>query len=212
MKRVQATTLLLAAGLLVLSLSPNVYAQVKDGIDETTPETGPNCDVTGYKTERQVFTDSVRVPDNNPVGVAVGPISFPDDGNIIRDTIIDLQMNHTWVGDLVVTVFYDPDCGGPLAPVSTRVLCRPRGTASGRPAPCGTTPTAGASGNLVCTNVYLFSDEGLSRISDGTNPANIAGGCYRGDESLAVFNNLRKGGCWTMNVADRAGADLGTIC
>jgi hypothetical protein len=54
-------------------------------------------------------------------------------------------------------------------------------------------------------------------VADGTctSAGTIAAGCYhpssQGGSPLAVFKNLRKGGCWYLNVSDRAGGVTGTI-
>jgi hypothetical protein len=44
----------------------------------------------------------------------------------------------------------------------------------------------------------------------------IPAGCYlpstAGGSPLAAFENFIKDGCWYLNVADRAGGDVGSVC
>ena len=64
---------------LCLLLSSTVaFAQNKD--DEAVgdePAAGPNCDVTGYKTERIVYPAPMAIPDNVPGGITLGPLFMP---------------------------------------------------------------------------------------------------------------------------------------
>jgi hypothetical protein len=173
-----------------------------------------NCDLTGYKNCIQTFSPPVAVPDNNAAGVTVGPCQLPDDGMLIADVIIDLKMSHTFVGDLIVTVGYDETCDGAIDAQAV-VLCRPRGTGTTTPAPCGTGTGFGCGGNLVSTTTYLWDDTAAGPMAEGVCPTTIPGGCYgpstAGGSPLAVFEGRRKGGCWFLNVADRAGLDTGSI-
>jgi hypothetical protein len=61
----------------------------------------------------------------------------------------------------------------------------------------------------------LFDDSAAAAVADGTCVTPIAAGCYKpsvnGGSPLSVFRNRHKGGCWYLNVSDRAGGDTGTI-
>jgi hypothetical protein len=175
-----------------------------------------NCDIANYKHAEQTFPTPVPIPDNVATGVTVGPLTLGDDGTLIGDVVIDLRASHTFIGDLVATVGYDATCDGTVD-VTSVILCRPgRATCAGQGSPfgCGT--------DLSCNNTYLFDDTAANRLGLNaagtclTTPAINPGGCYQptgnGAGLLSVFENLRKGGCWFLNVADNAGADLGTIC
>lgn len=182
---------------------------------ETDPiEVQANCDLTGYKS---YFGPGGTIPDNVAAGATFGPIPTPSEplGDLIADVIIDIKMDHTWVGDLIVTVGYDQGCDGAID-ASAVLLCRPRGTGTTTPAPCGTGTGFGCSGNLSCTNVYLWDDAAAAPMAEGVCPTAIAGGCYLpatvGGSPLSVFENRIKDGCWYLNVADRAGADTGQVC
>lgn len=212
MKIMKTTLSVLFAALLVLAAAPGAYAEEKVPDAEVIgPATGPNCDVEGYKVERQQFPTPVPIPDNFPPGVTVGPIFLAEDGDIIVDTIIDLRLAHTWVGDIVALVGYDPDCDGPASFIVAELLCRPRGTTAASPAPCGTGTGFGCSGDFAAANLLLFSDEGVGKVADGICPDPVAPGCYKPNTALDIFRGLRKGGCWYLNVSDWAGADIGAI-
>jgi hypothetical protein len=175
-----------------------------------------NCDLTGYKSEVRTFNPGIAVPDNNPAGVTTPAIQFAADGSTIADVVIDILMTHTWIGDIVATVQYDETCDGTVDATSV-VICRPRGPAAGHPAPCGTTATAGCSGDLTTASRLLFDDSAVNTLAEGAAACTttIPGGCYRpstgGGTPLARFRGMRKDGCWTLNVSDRAGLDTGVI-
>ncbi len=215
MKRSYSTIL---CALACLALATTAWAT--DTKDESDPGNGnpqvqANCDLTGYKSEIQ--TVNATIPDNTVLGVNVGPIIVPADGSLIADVIIDINATHTWVGDLVAVVGYDETCDGAIDAQAT-VLCRPRGTNATANAPCGSGTGVGCSSNLIPANTLLFDDSAAAAVADGVcagTSANIAAGCYKPSPNLgsplAIFKNLRKGGCWFLNVSDRAVADLGTV-
>jgi hypothetical protein len=215
MKALRTLLLLACTGMLVGSTM--AFADEKLDDAPPGPDAGPNCDVTGYKTERIVYSTPVPIPDNNAAGVTLGPIFMPADGDLVNDVILELSATHTWVGDIIMELIYDTDCEGPLAGIPVRVLCRARGTAAAPPAPCGAGTTFGCSGDLVSTATYLFSDDAANQL--GVGPlctSSIAGGCYKPTDipaggSFATWRGLAKGGCWYLRVSDNAGLDLGTI-
>ena len=222
---------LAAIGVLALGAAgaPPAQAQVNRKVEDLLPPVvlvGPNCDITGYKGEQRQFVPPLLVPDNDPLGVTTPPIPIFDDGDLLDDVVVALQMSHTWVGDLIVTVTYDLECGGPAAPaavpVSATLVCRPDGSGDPNqtPLPCGNSATAqGCASDLDCNNFYRFSDEGPGILGVGPSCATSAtilpSGCYKpgvGGSSLAVFRGMHKGGCWTLHVSDNALLDTGFIC
>jgi hypothetical protein len=185
---------------------------------------GPNCDSTDYKGEQRQFVPPLSIPDNNPVGILTPPIVLPADGDIINDVIIQLNLSHTWIGDLIVTVTYDQDCDGPLGPVSSTLICRPdvSGDPTMTPFPCGDDPGAvGCGSNLDCNNTYRFSDDAVASLGIGafcgaTSATVLPSGCYKpnpvGGSPLSIFRGLLKGGCWTLSITDNAPIDVGSLC
>jgi len=200
---------------LALVFAGTAFAQTKTASDIAGPNSGPNCDLSNYKSSYQVLTPPLAIPDNVPAGVIVGYIDQPADGTIFDDVILDVQLSHTWVGDLIMTLAYFQDCASANPTATTNVLCRQRGTNAGSPPPCGPlTGSFGCSGDLSCNNTYYFSDDALGPMAEGTCATLIPGGCYKpaSGNSMAVFRGLAKGGCFRLSVSDNAAADVGTVC
>lgn len=210
------TSLLTLCALLALTATAWAATKPQDpGESENGPLTGPNCDLTGYKSEQRSFpTPGLAVPDNNATGVTTPPIAFAPDGMLIDDVIVDLTMAHTWVGDLRVTLRYDALCDGTID-ASATVLCRPRGTGTTTPAPCGTGTGLGCSADLTAASTLLWSDDAVAPLAEGTCANPVPGGCYKptavGGQPLSVFRGLPKNGCFTLFVSDHAGGDVGSI-
>jgi len=184
---------------------------------------GPDCDITGYKGEERQFSPPLTIPDADPAGVTTPPIAIGADGDNIDDVIIKLSASHTWIGDLIVTVTYNPTCDPAAPAVSAVLLCRP--DASGDPTltpfPCGTSASAlGCASNLDCNNTYSFSDDAVASLGEGTycgatSSTVLPTGCYKpgvGGSPLAVFRGLPKGGCFSLTVSDNAALDTGSLC
>jgi len=199
-----------------LAAATAIAQDIKSNDDTADPvEVQKACNLNGYKSETIKYDPAVAIPDNNAGGVTLGPLSFPDDGTAIADVILSLQATHTYVGDLKVTLRYDLGCDASIDAQSV-VLCRPRGTQSSTPAPCGTGTGFGCSGNLDCSKEYKFDDGGTAFMAQGSCPSTISQGCYKpssvGGTPLAAFADMRKNGCWTLHIADLAAQDIGTVC
>jgi subtilisin-like proprotein convertase family protein len=214
------TDLVLCAALSLLLVAPVAFAQEKpeDTVGDE-PATGPSCDVTGYKTERLVYPAPQAIPDNDAAGITLGPILMPPDGDLVNDVVLEIRAAHSWIGDLIVDLVYDPDCSGPAVGIPARVICRPRGAATDASLPCGSntsTVAFGCPADLVATGTYLFSDEGLSPMGVGANCSQtLAAGCYRqsdqGGQAFSIWRGLPKGGCWSLQISDNEGEDTGGI-
>jgi subtilisin-like proprotein convertase family protein len=146
---------------------------------------------------------AVAIPDNNPTGVNVSlPVSgfvgtiakmqFRFDGTacsaVAGDTNVGLD--HTWVGDLIVTL---------QSPQGTVV------TLINRP---GAGPI-GSRGNNFCQT--LLDDDGSVSIQDITDLSAPYTGTYRPNAPLSAFNGQNPNGTWTLNVSDRASGDAGNV-
>lgn len=137
---------------------------------------------------------NVAIPDNSPAGVSDALVI--SGGGSVNDLRVQLDIEHTWVGDLIVT----------LSNGSTTInlVNRPGFTGSG----------FGCSGNDI--DVFLDDDASLSiqnNCTSGPNPtqAYIAGESYTPAQPLSAFNGASLNGTWTLNVSDNAGGDLGTL-
>lgn len=203
----------------VMILATAAYASDPDVKDELNPTPGTpeniiavNCDLNGYKAGVQTFTPPAPIPDNNAAGTTVGPIILAADvpSSLIDDVVIDLRINHTWIGDLTLRVGYDETCDGAID-VSSTIVCRP-----GNATCTGT--AVGCNNNFVCANQIMIDDVAPAALPTAAcvSTVNVAAGCYRptgaGAGPLAIFEGRPKGGCWYLFASDQAAADVGTIC
>ena len=165
------------------------------------------CPLTGYKSA--IMTGNFPIADLG--SVTVGPLPTPPDGSFISDVIVDLQIQHTWVGDLIASVSWDDDCNPATPSIGpVNVLCRQLLVG------CATSGCCGCSGDLICANTYEFSDAAVAELGDPSCTTTLAGGCYKpaldSPNPLSVFDGRLKRGCWYLTVTDNAGGDSGTIC
>jgi subtilisin-like proprotein convertase family protein len=141
-----------------------------------------------------VFSSSpnLNIPDGSPAGVS-NTINIPDDFTI-SDLNVNLVINHTWVGDLIVRLSHN---GGP--PV----------TLIDRPGIPGS--QFGCSANHY--DVTL-DDEGQGILiemlcGEPINPVSPPN--YRPNALLSAFDGQNIGGSWTLTVADFVTPDPGTL-
>ena len=139
------------------------------------------------------------IPDNNPAGVSV-TADAAGIGGPITNVQVQLDITHTWVGDIVIDLT-SPDG------TTVRLLDQPN-------VPLG---TFGCSNNDI--NV-LFADgqPDPESICSGTPPqGNTADPWPVTDASpvpgqfMADFNGEDGNGTWTLTVSDNAAGDTGTI-
>ncbi|HEY3492477.1 MAG TPA: proprotein convertase P-domain-containing protein, partial [Solirubrobacterales bacterium] len=130
---------------------------------------------------------SVAIPDLNTVEV---PIFIPDAG-AVNDVNVRVRLNHTFTGDLVVSLI------GPDG--TTSVLSNRRG---------GGGDNFGSGANSCSGSPTTFDDSAATAISAGTAPFN---GSFKPDSPLSAFNGKPTAGIWKLRVSDQAAADVGTI-
>jgi subtilisin-like proprotein convertase family protein len=150
---------------------------------------------------------ALAIPDNNSSGVnasvtvsgftgTLTDVNLRFDGSTCTSTAgaTTVGLNHTWVGDLVVTL------RAPGGSPGVVVIDRP-----GVPA-----TTFGNNGNNFCQTV--LDDEGtLGPIENA--PASVApfSGSWTPNNPLSAFDGINPNGTWTLNVADLASADTGSL-
>lgn len=132
----------------------------------------------------------VAIPDNDPAGAESSLVVA--DSVILTDVDVRVQINHTWVGDLLITL---------RAPDNTEVVLLDR--------PGVPTSTVGCGDNNLDVTFDDASATDLEDLCPGSDPwfagtANPVG-------SLATFNGFDSAGTWRVFVSDGAGADLGDI-
>lgn len=155
----------------------------------------------GYNgTLASMFASSVVVPAGEPGGDTVAGVE------------VDLDMSHTWVGDVVVKL---DGPGGLITLLSRPVFAEVGDDGTG---------CCGDSSNLVIGSLQTFVDGGsISAENLGLAQPSSAdpipaqtldphGGTVAGDTSLlATYAGDSAVGTWTLYVGDSAGADLGNV-
>lgn len=136
------------------------------------------------------------IPDNLPGAPGSSSIVIADAGSIVDLNVTLNNANHTWVGDLIIT----------LSNGSTTIdlINRPGVPELG---------TVGYSWNLAGT--YTFDDSAATTfesIGNGVGSAfNLASGSYAPENALSAFNGQNLAGTWTLSISDSASLDTGSI-
>ena len=134
---------------------------------------------------------NLPIPDNTASGVTDELIVL--DHFLITDLNVGLEIDHTFVGDLVITsrnVFTN---------TAVTILDRPGRTTSGN----------GCSSDdilVVLDDLAALAAE----LACALNPPAI-GGTLSPNNPLSVFNGQDGFGQWRLNVSDRAGEDVGVL-
>ncbi len=131
---------------------------------------------------------ALAIPDNDPIGVST-TITVADAGAIL-DMDVDLDISHTWVGDLIVTL---ESPGGTVVTLIDQM---------GVPA-----STFGCSNNDM---QVTLDDEAVDPIEDECSSSPISGS-YTPEQALSAFDTEEVMGVWILTVSDNAGGDTGMI-
>ena len=158
---------------------------------------------------------SVAIPDNNTTGTSV-TLNVPSDGNdTITDVNVGLLIQHTWQGDLVVSL---TSPGG-----STVSLLHRAGDSTstgfgfsadnfGNPATGGLfvldDEAAAAYDSAAPNGVGATADPGVANVTGSWIPFGQNGAGFAG---LSAFDGESKAGDWTLSISDRAGGDTGSL-
>jgi len=148
---------------------------------------GTTCDLPGGS----VYADNpnLAIPDNNPAGASDS--MTVTDSITISDLNVDLVINHTWVGDLTVSLTHG---------VTTVVIVDRPGV------PASTFGCANDNYNIVLDDEGSGGPiEALCAVSM-VSPPN-----YVPQNPLSAFDGQNIMGLWTINVSDGAAADTGTL-
>ncbi|MCW5519097.1 HYR domain-containing protein, partial [Aureitalea sp. L0-47] len=133
-------------------------------------------------------TPALPIPDSDPAGIST-TITVADVGTVL-DMNVDLDIEHTWVGDLIVTL---------ESPAGTSITMIDR-----MGAPPG---TFGCSNNDL---LVTLDDEATLPIEDECSGSPITGS-FTPNEALSAFDGEDVNGDWILTVSDNAGGDTGTI-
>jgi subtilisin-like proprotein convertase family protein len=135
------------------------------------------------------------LPDGDPVGVS-DTITITD-SITVNDLSVRIVVNHTWVGDLCVTLSRD---GSPPVTLMSRIGADEGGNLCHNGGPFG----------CSLDNLDVTLDDNAAESIEIQCTANLTG-VFRPDPgSLSAFAGLDSAGDWTLNISDNAAADVGT--
>ena len=151
-------------------------------------------------------TVNVPIPDNNPIGTLIGAAPLLEEGLTIDDVIVTVNMAHTYVGDLVLQLYYDAnnDGFGDVGPIA--LMCTP-----GIPG-CAIEDCCGCEGDI--NGEYTFSDGGSGVLGEAACVQQLPPDCYQPDPAygnLQMFDGASDGGQFLLYAWDYEAQDTGTI-
>ena len=140
---------------------------------------------------------SASIPDNSAAGIEI-PIEIDAGANELIETLsVSLEIEHPWVGDLVVTL---------RSPSGTEVtlLDRPGVPSSGFPGPFGC-----GGRDLDAT----FTDDASTLAEDicSYSAQPVIAGDVVPSQAMLTFAGEPASGEWTINVSDRSAYDTGVL-
>jgi subtilisin-like proprotein convertase family protein len=130
---------------------------------------------------------ATAIPDVSTIEV---PLTVTDEG-AISDVNVRVRLNHTYDGDLIITLVH-PDG-------STVTLASGRG---------GSVDNYGSGANNCSGTFTVFDDAAATAISSGTAPF---AGTFRPEQILSALNGKPSNGTWKLRIQDTAAQDIGTL-
>lgn len=153
--------------------------------------------VASVQAQPFCVTPDLSVPDNSSGGVEI-PIAVDlPAGSLVDAITVDLDIDHEWVGDLVITL---ASPGGGFVVL----LDRPGIPSSGFPGPFGC-----GGRNLLATFDDAGSVAAESVCSFAGDP--VIAGVVQPSGSLASLVGTTAGGTWTLTVSDLSAFDTGVV-
>ena len=138
----------------------------------------------------QSSTAGVAIPDGNSTGVTV--TMNVTENVVITDLDVDVIINHTWVGDVSVSI-KSP------AGTSALIIDRPGRVSSG----------FGCSGNDIDATL---DDEAATPVeNECASAVPTINGTFTPNNPLSVFDGESTMGVWELTVYDSAGGDTGSL-
>ncbi len=133
----------------------------------------------------------ITIPDTTPAGVTAS-IVIPAGSGTVSGLSVAVDLTHTWVGDLIVTISNGS--------TTVSLINRP-GSVGGS---FGYSTDVGGQ--------YVFTDAASTpfAVAAATGPA-LAAGSYQPASPLSAFDGAPFEGTWTLTVSDNAGGDTGTV-
>ncbi len=160
-------------------------------------------------------TYPLDIPDNDVAGTDI-LCTVPDVTNI-TDVTLDVDITHTWVGDLKISIT-DPS-GGTTALVVNGPNDGDGGSGCGTNNMRITISDSGADGTVDDCLDEAISDLDAYIVGGSYTPtpdpmstfAGMSGLAEDGKQGLGAFKGASARGVWTVNVSDDQGGDTGTV-
>ncbi len=154
-----------------------------------TTELAADADTSNDSSSKTVINLSCASETNDtnfPIGPDAGTITnsvitYTNDIGV-NDVNVNLNIQHTWVGDLTIVL---------IAPDNTQVLL-----------------ADGVCGDCDDMINVTFDDEAANPISGASDPIT---GPYQPEGNLSDFDGISTIGDWTLRITDNANADGGTL-
>jgi len=150
------------------------------------------CVTFGY-TQIAVSTTTGAIPDASPAGIDFNGTAASA-LNSITEVTLDLDINHSWNGDLIVTL---------TSPEGTAVILVDR--------PGRTTGAPGCNENGM---QITLDDAAATPIEDCTGengPYPAVTGSYFPNNPFSAFDGEDPNGTWILNISDNLGGDSGEL-
>nr|WP_321265408.1 VCBS domain-containing protein [uncultured Sulfurimonas sp.] len=160
---------------------PKTLTMTISGTNDKPVITDINANGEASNTYTYTNNDDMNIPENGSSGMIESYIEVGDNATI-EDLNVQLDLTHTWDGDLEISL---------IAPDGTQImLSNNRG---------------GSSDNFIDT---VFDDEADQNIASGSAPFN---GTFSPDGDLSVLDGMDTQGTWTLRIDDQAGGDAGML-
>jgi subtilisin-like proprotein convertase family protein len=139
---------------------------------------------------------AISIPDNNATGVA-GTLAVTPQTGAIQDLNIDLDITHTYVGDLIVSLKH-VETGTTVILVDKMVKTPP------------------SSGSCNANNLDITLDDqgtggAVETICGSGSTVPTSPPAFTPNNPLALFNGESIGGTWELRVSDTVNIDTGTL-
>ena len=176
---------------------------------------GSNCGIGVFVAGPSL---GIAVPDDGYNGLlasmAAVPVNVPAQPNPVSTVSVQLNMSHTWIGDLVIKL--QSPSGTLVNLVSRAGFVEPADDGTGC---CGDDSNLGAAFPVLFDDTRATSSEDMGAdaadgdvIGIGTQfVGGFSSSGFMTAFSLSDFAGEDPTGTWTLYVGDAAGADLGTI-
>jgi hypothetical protein len=160
-----------------------------DGVANSNALVSPLIECNEAVYEGTCCRHTADVPDDDPKGTTLGPLSISGIGGVIADVVLSLEISHPQTADLRAKLHYDADNDGVYdasSPVEIYLA---------RPDPCDGEELWACPIRLNGT--YFFRDESWESFGEKA--------------SFKVFEGLSSSGSFYLTLVDNLAGDMGSV-